>query len=100
MNCPAFDPLVWICWNAVPTTTVGVTSVDPRAHFHQNPMESATALAASPEACSMVRSPLTSNRDCTVRLDRLYACPAFTPWPSSQFRLNTKLTDRNSYKWV
>src|SRR5258708_31363937 len=41
-NCPALLPLVWICWNAVPTTTVGVVNAEPRAYFHQNPIESAT----------------------------------------------------------
>ncbi len=96
MNCPALDPFTWTCWYAVPNTSVGVTRVDPSAHFHQNPIESATAFAASPDVCSIVRSPLTSNCETTVRVARLYACPAFSPAPSRNAGLKTKFSDRNS----
>src|SRR5258708_40197665 len=100
MYCPALVPLVWTCLYAVPRTTVGVTRVDPRAYLIQKPMLSATAFAASPDVNSMVRSPATSNRDCTVREPRLYAWPDFRPRPSSQFGLNVNDSERNSYEWL
>ena len=96
MKNPALEPFVWFCLYAVPRTTVGVTTAEPRACFHQNPIESATVFAADPIVCSIVISPLTSDRDCTVRALRLYACPAFRPIPSSQPGLNTNFSDRNS----
>src|SRR5258708_9771831 len=100
MYCPALVPLVCTCLYAVPRTSVGVVSVDPRAYLIQNPIESATAFAASPDVNSMVRSPATSNRDCTVREPRLNACPDFSPWPSSQFGLNVNDSERSSYEWL
>ena len=87
---------MWFCLYAVPSTSVGVVTDEPRACFHQNPIESATALDADPIVCSITMSPLTSNRDCTVRADRLYACPAFSPIPSSQFGVKVSVSDRNS----
>src|SRR5258708_32164456 len=98
MYWPAFVPLVCTCLNAVPTTTVGVTSVDPRAHFHQNPMESAAAFAASPEVCSMVSSPLTSNRDWPVRELRVTAGPDFSPRPARQLGAHASVSPSSHQK--
>src|ERR1017187_3164864 len=56
---PALLPLVCICLYAVPSTTTGVVTVEPRACFHHKHMLCAGAAAGDWYVCSLVGSPLT-----------------------------------------